>query len=106
MATSAAQVVPLVEIYDYYTGTGSSSSGTSAPGRKGRQVKVTLQYDRAITIAPDPVVWVAQEAVYTSLTDGNGFWHVFLVPNNKISPANTYYVVEIEGGPSYKIQVT
>jgi hypothetical protein len=106
VANSTAQTIPLVEIYDYLLASGDPASATTAKGQSGRQVKVTLQYDRALTIAPDVVVWAQQAAVYSALTDLNGFWHVFLVPNNKISPANTYYTVEVEGGPSYQIQVT
>jgi hypothetical protein len=106
MATSTAQTVPLVALYDYYLAPGDPSTATTSKGKVGRQIKVTLQYDKAVTLSPDPVVWVAQEAIYSALTDANGFWQVNLVPNNKITPANTYYTVEIEGGPSYKVQLT
>jgi hypothetical protein len=106
MATSTAQTVPLVELYDYYLAPGDPVTATTSKGKSGRTVKVTLNYDKGVTLSPDPIVWVAQETTYTALTDLNGFWHVYLVPNNKISPANTYYTVEIEGGPSYQVQLT
>jgi hypothetical protein len=106
MANSTAQTIPLIEIYDYFLAPGDPATATTSKGKAGRTVKITLQYDKALTIAPDAVVWAAQETVYAALTDGNGFWHVFLIPNNKISPANTYYSVEIEGGLNYQIQVT
>ena len=106
MATSTTQTIPLTEVYDYVLATGDPSSATTAKGLAGQKVKVTLNYDRALTIAPDVVVWVPAQTVYTAVTDGNGFWHVFLVPNNKISPANTFYTVEVEGKLNYQIQVT
>jgi len=107
MATSTAQTIPLIEVYDYVLASGDPASATTAKGLVGKRVKATLQYDKALTIAPDAVIWsAAGQATYAALTDGNGFWHLFLTPNNKISPANTYYTVEVEGGPSYQIQVT
>lgn len=106
MANSTAQTIPLVEVYDYVLSSGDPSSGTTSKGKQGLRVKATLQYDKALTIAPDAVVWAAGDTTYATLTDGNGFWHLFLTPNNKISPANTYYTIEIEGGISYQIQVT
>lgn len=106
MATSSKQNVPLIEVYDYELASGDPSSATTSAGLAGKKVKITLSYDKALTISPDPVVWTEPEPVYTALTDPNGFWHVFLVPNNKISPANTFYTVQIEGYKTYQITVT
>jgi hypothetical protein len=103
MATSTKQTVATVEVYDYLLNSGDATL-TIAPGLGGKRVKVTLAYDKARTI--NPVTWLENQTVYAAITDPNGFWHVFVPPTDNITPANTYYIVEVEGYLSYKINPT
>jgi hypothetical protein len=100
MATSTKQNVALVEVYDYELASGDPSAATAA-GLAGKKVKVTLQYDKARSTAP--IVWTDPQPVYTAVTDSNGFWHVFVVPTDNITPSGTYYLVQIEGYRTYRI---
>lgn len=100
MATSTKQVVATVPVYDYVQNPGDAVL-TSAPPLAGKQVKVTLAYDKARSISP--VTWLENLTVYSTKTDANGFWQVNVVPTDNITPANTYYIVEVEGYLSYKI---
>lgn len=100
MATSTKQVVATVPVYDYLLNPGDAVL-TGAPSLAGKQVKVTLAYDKARSISP--VTWLENLTVYSTKTDQNGFWQVNVVPTDNITPANTYYIVEVEGYLSYKI---
>jgi hypothetical protein len=103
MATSTVQTVATVPVYDYYLPPGDPTL-TNPPGLAGKRVKVTLAYDKARTISP--VTWLENLTVYSTLTDKNGFWQVNLVPTDNITPSGTYYIVEVEGYLSYKINPT
>lgn len=103
MATSTKQAVATVPVYDYLLNPGDATL-TSSPGLGGKRVKVTLAYDKARSIAP--VTWLENLTVYSALTDANGFWQVNLVPTDNITPSGTYYIVEVEGYLSYKINPT
>src|SRR5947208_8244122 len=100
MATSTKQVVATVPVYDYLLNPGDAVL-TNPPGLGGKRVKVTLAFDKARS--SPPVTWLPNSAVYSTLTDPNGFWQVNVVPTDQINPSGTYYVVEIEGYLSYKI---
>lgn len=105
MATSTKQTVATVPVYDYLLAPGDAVL-TAPPGLAGRRVKVTLAYDKAQSIAPNPITWIAGQTTYSAITDANGFWQVNVVPTNRLTPSGTYYVVELEGFLSYKINPT
>ncbi|MFI4977545.1 MAG: hypothetical protein ACHQC8_02540 [Solirubrobacterales bacterium] len=100
MATSTKQTVALVEVYDYELGDGDPTL-LNAPSLAGKKIKVTLQYDKARSTSP--VTWVGNEPVYSAVTDQNGFWHVFVQPTDQITPSGTYYLVQVEGYRTYRI---
>jgi hypothetical protein len=102
MATSTAQAIATVPVYDYLMAPGDPTN-TNPQGLRGKKVKVTLSY--AQSQSASPVTFLGTDPVIVE-TDLNGFWQVHLVANNKINPAGTLYTVEIEGNRNYLINVT
>lgn len=102
MATSTAQALATVPVWDYLMNTGDPLS-TSPKGLGGKKGKITLTY--SLAQSANPVTLLGTDPIPFT-TDPNGFWQVNLVPNNKISPTGTLYSVEIEGYRSYLILVT
>lgn len=100
MATSTKQTLSTVPVYDYLMPTGDPTL-TNPAGLLGKRVKVTLAFDKARSTSP--ITWLGSQTVYSTLTDQNGFWQVNVVPTDQITPSGTYYIVEVEGGPTYKI---
>src|SRR5260370_19244321 len=100
MANSTPQLVTTVAVYDYVLNAGDPTN-VNPSGIKGKRVKVTLAFDKAQS--QNPVTWLPNSATYAAITDANGFWQVHVVPTDQINPSGTYYIVEVEGSPSYKI---
>jgi hypothetical protein len=99
MAVSAAQLVPVVALFDYYLSGQAAGSGNSI-AKANIQVKVQLNVQNATSITP---LTNLGNAVASTTTDANGFWQLWLVPNTNISPANTLYIVQIDGQTSYRV---
>lgn len=102
MATSTAQAIATVPVWDYFLPPGDPTN-TNPKALIGKRVKITLTY--GLAQSANPVTLLGTDPV-NLLTDANGFFQANLVPNNKISPAGTLYNVEIEGYRSYLINVT
>src|SRR6266704_2145657 len=102
MATSTAQAIATVPVYDWLMATGDPLNATpkGLPGKK-----VTIQLTYSLSQSASPVTLLGTDPVVLQ-TDPNGFWQANLVPNNKISPTGTLYKVEIEGYRSYLVNVT
>src|SRR6266702_3416391 len=102
MATSTAQAIATVPVYDWLMATGDPLNATpkGLPGKK-----VTIQLTYSLSQSASPVTLLGTDPVVLQ-TDPNGFWQANLVPNNKVSPTGTLYKVEIEGYRSYLVNVT
>src|SRR5438046_4071650 len=99
MATSTAQAVATIPVYDYALAPGDPTSSTPK-GLPGRRVKVTLDYSQATSQNP---VTALEGAPVITQTDGNGFWQVNVVATDKLNPSGVVYQVEVEGRPAYLI---
>lgn len=98
---SSPQNVPLVRVYDYLQAPSGPSGGNAAPV-KGVTVTLT-PIANALSIAP--VVQIPAQPEISSVTDGNGYWEIWVVPTDNMTPSGMQYQVN-DGFRSYKINPT
>lgn len=103
---SAPQNVPLVRVYDYLLIPSGPGPG-NAPARAGRTVTLRLVPETgtngpvlATSIAP--VTQLPTVPLESSVTDGNGYWEIWIVPTDNITPSGMQYLVD-DGYRTYKI---
>lgn len=103
---SSAQSVPLVRVYDYLIIPGNSVSG-NAPSRAGRTVTLRLSPAQSssgpiIATSIAPVTQLPNVPLESTVTDGNGYWEIWVVPTDNINPSGMQYIVD-DGYRTYKI---
>jgi hypothetical protein len=103
---SSPQNVPLVRVYDYLiVPTGGAT--TNATPRSGRTVTLTLVPATSggtpvIASSISPVTQLPSTPIQSSVSDGNGYWEVWVVPTDNILPSGMQYLLD-DGYRTYRV---